>query len=41
MLAITLLETAWRVVVIGYVALLMWSFAVGPIKPIHEWFTRS
>jgi hypothetical protein len=26
--------------VLGYVVLLIWTFAVGPIKPIHEWFTH-
>jgi hypothetical protein len=35
-----LVETSWWVVVIGYIVLLIWSFAIGPVKPIHEWFTH-
>ena len=34
------LEVAWWALVIGYVVLLIWTMAVGPIKPIHEWFTH-
>lgn len=25
-------------VLIGYVVLLIWTIAIGPIRPIHEWF---
>jgi hypothetical protein len=31
--------TFW-IIAIAYVALLIWAFTVGPIKPIHEWFTH-
>ena len=33
-------ELAWWALVLGYVVLLIWALTVGPIKPIHEWFTH-
>lgn len=35
-----LFEVVWVLVIVGYIALLIWTFTVGPIKSVHEWFAQ-